>query len=122
MHAAARSVTQVGAAAEAARANFYIVPPDTSAVPAALLEGIENLAGVTAGARLALASTAETALGRVARETSGYYVATFAPDGAERDGLNHRVEVRVGDLVSPSEPVRAFELRGRGSASSSLPA
>ena len=96
--------TQVGAAAEAARANFYIVPPDTSAVPAPLLEGIENLAGVTAGARLALASTAETALGRVARETSGYYVAMFAPDDAERDGQNHRVDVRV---ARPGVTVRA---------------
>jgi VWFA-related protein len=86
---------QVGAAAEAARANFYIAPPDTSPFTAPLLEGIENLAGVTAGTRLGLGSGAETALARVARETSGYYLAAFAPEPAERDGLNHRVDVRV---------------------------
>lgn len=89
------SFAQVGAAAETARANFYIVPPDAAPFAGSMLEGIENLAGVTSGARLALGTSAETALIRVARETSGYYVATFAPETAERDGLNHRVDVRV---------------------------
>ncbi len=87
--------TQVGAAAETARANFYIVPPDAGSFSGSLLEGIENLAGVTSGSRLALGTGAETALIRVTRETSGYYVASFVPEAGERNGLNHRIDLRV---------------------------
>jgi VWFA-related protein len=87
---------QVGSAAETARANFYIVPHDNhAAITPRSLEGLENLAGVTGGVRLGMASAAEIALSRVARESAGYYVATFMPEPAERNGLNHRVDVRV---------------------------
>ena len=85
----------VGSAAETARANFYIVPHDNAAITGRSLEGLENLAGVTGGVRFGLASAAETALSRVARESAGYYVATFMPEPAERNGLHHRVDVRV---------------------------
>jgi VWFA-related protein len=86
---------QVGSAAVTARANFYIAPHDNSATTPLSLEGLENLAGVTGGVRLGMASAAETALSRVARESAGYYVATFMPEPAERNGLTHRLDVRV---------------------------
>ena len=86
---------QVGSAAEAARANFYIVPPDTEPISPRSLEGIEHLAGVTGGTRLGLATGAVTALARIERETSGYWVATFTPEPSERNGQSHRIEVRV---------------------------
>jgi VWFA-related protein len=85
----------LGVAAEIARANFYIIPPETSAISPRSVEGIEHLAGVTGGTRLGMATGAESALARVTRETSGYWVATFAPDAADRNGQSHRVEVRV---------------------------
>jgi VWFA-related protein len=86
---------QVGSAAVTARANFYIAPHDNAAITRRSLEGLENLAGVTGGVRLGMASVAEIALSRVARESAAYYVATFMPEPAERNGLTHRVDVRV---------------------------
>jgi VWFA-related protein len=85
----------LGSAAEAARANFYIVPFDTEPISPRSLEGIEHVAGVTGGTRLGMASGAETAFARIERETSGYWVATFTPDASERNGLSHRIDVRV---------------------------
>jgi VWFA-related protein len=85
----------LGSAAEAARANFYIIPPDSSGVTQRAIEGIEHLAGATGGTRLGMATAAESALARVLRETSGYWVATFEPEPAERNGLSHRLDVKV---------------------------
>jgi len=87
--------TQTGAASQAARANFYIVRPDVASPVAGRLEGIENLAGVTGAVRLSLGAAAEVALGQVARESAGYYLASFVPEPRERDGLLHRVELRA---------------------------
>ena len=96
--------TKAGAAATAARANFYVIRPDTAAPPPGGLEGIENLAGVTGATRLSLGAASEVALSRVARETAGYYVATFTPATGEQDGLSHRVELRT---TRPNVEVRA---------------
>jgi VWFA-related protein len=111
---------QVGSAAETARANFYIAAHDSAATPRSL-EGIENLAGVTGGVRLGMASAAEIALSRVARESAGYYVATFMPEPAERNGLNHRVDVRV---ARPGVSVRTrpgLRIPKRALAAAALP-
>ncbi|HEY7476192.1 MAG TPA: hypothetical protein VH679_14330 [Vicinamibacterales bacterium] len=103
---------KVGTAAAAARAHFYVVRPDEPAVrPGALLtetiagagftgsenplEGLENLAGVTGGHRLSISGGGETTLVRVARETSGYYLASVEPDGAEKEPGSHGLDVRV---------------------------
>ena len=58
-------------------------------------EGLESLAGVTGGQVLRLAVSGESALDRAARETSSYYLATFDPDPKERDGQDHRMELRL---------------------------
>ena len=106
--------TKVGAAAESARANFFIVPPDASPIAPRSLEGIENLAGVTGGTRIALAAASEVALRRVTAETSGYYLATFTPEPQERNGTNHRIDVRAsrpGVVVRTRPGLRIAEPR-----------
>lgn len=102
---------QVGAAASAARAQFYIIQPEDlipqGGSPAVEniagagfkgsdnpLEGIEHLAGVTGGERLSL-TAGEGALSRVTRETTAYYLATFEPDAGDRNGAAHRLSVGV---------------------------
>ena len=103
---------QVGRAAGAARAHFYVIQPmDLFTTGAALqreniagvgytgsdnpIEGIENLAGVTGGKMLALTGSAETALGRVLRETSAHYVAAIEPDRNDRTGRSQQLDVKV---------------------------
>lgn len=103
---------EVGVAAGAARARFYLVQPgDTPERMATLsreniagagftgsdnpIEGIEHLAGVTGGKMLQLTGTEETALGRILRETSRRYVAAIDADSNDRNGRSQQLEVRV---------------------------
>lgn len=103
---------KAGAAAGVARAHFYIIKPDEPPVrPGALvsetiagagfsgsdnlLEGLENLSGVTGGHRLSIPASGETTLIRIARETAGYYLASVEPEGVEKDSASHGLEVRV---------------------------
>ncbi len=111
---------QVGTAAGAARAQFYMVMPE-DVIPRAQasreniagvgftgsdnpFEGLEHLAGVTGAHRMNLTGLPETALGRIARETSAYYVASFAPEGIDRSGRTQQLSVRVD---RPNVVVRA---------------
>jgi hypothetical protein len=60
------------------------------------LAGLQNLAGVTGGEIFRLMSSPpEPVFNRVANETSGYYIIDFVPEADERNGLPHRVDVRV---------------------------
>lgn len=60
------------------------------------LHGLQNLAGVTGGEIFRLVSTPpDQVFARVARESAGYYVATFEPDAAERNGQPHHLSVRA---------------------------
>jgi hypothetical protein len=103
---------KVGAAAAAARARFYIVQPeDLMARPGALateniagagftgsenpVEGLEHLAGVTGGKLLHLTGSADTALGRILRESAAYYLATVDPQPGDRAGRPLQLEIRV---------------------------
>ena len=102
---------QVGSAASAARANVYIMQPADVGIGTSLarptvggtgdigsdnpLEGIEHLAGVTGGARLPLDATGTGSLGRIARESSAYYVAELEPIAGEVSGRSRRLSVRV---------------------------
>ena len=112
---------QVGSLAGAARTGFYMVMPEDVAVrPRAdrpeniagvgfvgsdnPFEGLENLAGVTGAHRMHLTNLPETALGRIDRETSAYYVATLAPERTDRTGRTHQLHVRV---ARPHATVRA---------------
>jgi hypothetical protein len=101
---------QLGAAAGAGRATFYVIQPeDLVPRPGAQarsltstfigsdnpLEGIEHLAGVTGGTRLQIPATGETTLVRVARETSAYYRITFEPQPNERTGSSRLLDIKV---------------------------
>ena len=109
---------QVGAAAARARANVYVIQPADAPMGIAQaeniagfgftgsnnpLEGLENLAGVTGGERLHLATSA-TALSRVVSQTAAYYVASLEPQPSDRDGRIHKLDVRV---TRPGVVVRA---------------
>jgi hypothetical protein len=101
----------VSTAAGAARANLYLLQPADIGIGAALprptrlgledvgsdnpLEGIENLAGVTNGARLSLDATGTASLLRVAKESSAYYVAELEPIKGEVFNRSRSLSVRV---------------------------
>ena len=101
----------VGNATAAARAHFYVVQPEDLNVRPTLqvetiagasftgsdnpLEGLEHLTGVTGGHRLPMLTSRDNNLIRIARETSGYYAASFVPDASERNGNAHSVDVKV---------------------------
>ena len=85
---------QVGDAAAEARAHVYVVHPDYNPTPAT--DGIQNLRGVTGAPLLHLTGASnEPGLNRIARETVGYYVATFDTEPGERVGAVHQSNVRV---------------------------
>ncbi len=104
---------EVGAAAGAARAHFYIIQPNDEAVDSAQsasvdrsvsrfrsgddsLNGLQHLAGVTGGQLYRLnALDPQAVFGRVSRESSAYYMIAFEPEPGDRNGLPHRVEVKV---------------------------
>jgi hypothetical protein len=104
---------QVALAAGAARAHLYVVQPDAALERSTgglrreniagvgytgsenPFEGIEHLAGVTGGKILQLTGTAETALGRVLRETSVRYVAGIDADRNDRTGRAQQLDLRV---------------------------
>lgn len=83
----------VGRASGLARAQVYVIQAVESVTTQS--DGLESLAGVTGGQVLRLAVAGESALDRAARETSSYYLATFDPDPKERDGQDHRMELRL---------------------------
>ena len=101
----------VGTVASAARANVYVMQPADIGIGTSLprpsaggvgdigsdnpLEGIEHLAGVTGGARLPLDATGTASLLRVARESSGYYVAELEPVRGEVVGRSRALGVRI---------------------------
>lgn len=112
---------QVGVAAGAARAHFYVIQPGDAFEHAPTLqreniagagylgsdnpiEGIEHLAGVTGGKILQLTGSPDTALGRVLRETAAHYLAAIDPAPNDRSGRSQQLEVRV---ARPGIEVRA---------------
>jgi VWFA-related protein len=104
---------EVGTAASAARAHFYIIQPNDEQADSAQnaftdmsasrfgtanedLAGLQHLAGVTGGDIFRLNSQPpEAVFTRVATETGAYYMIAFEPDASERNGLAHRVEIRA---------------------------
>ncbi len=102
---------KVGAAAAQARAHFYVIRPELTAAPQFILppgsgnntvrgvdsieQGIADLTGVTGGQQLSLGTGGDNPLIKVARETSSYYLVTFEPDDAERNGAPHKFDLRV---------------------------
>jgi hypothetical protein len=83
----------VGRASSLARAQVYVIHSDETVTGQS--DGLESLAGVTGGQVLRLAVSGESAIERAVRETSAYYLASFDPEPKERDGNDHRMEVRL---------------------------
>jgi hypothetical protein len=94
---------RVGTAVASSRVQLFIIHPDYSL--AAAQEGIENLRGQTGAPLFHLSAGTEPGLFRMARETSGYYTATFDTEPDERVGVSH-----VASLKTTRKDV---ELRGR---------
>lgn len=102
---------QVGEAAGAARANFYVIQPGDMMVRGQRrdeniagvgytgsddpIEGIEHLTGVTGGKMLHLTNDADGALGRVLRETAAHYRVTFDADRSDRSGRSQQLDLRL---------------------------
>jgi hypothetical protein len=83
----------VGRASSLGRAQVYVIHSNEGVTTQS--EGLESLAGVTGGQVLRLNVAGEGAIDRAMRETSAYYLAAFDPDPKERDGQDHRMEVRL---------------------------
>jgi VWFA-related protein len=58
-------------------------------------EGLEWLAGNTRGGLFPVAAGADIAFNRLAAELSGYYLLSFEPEAADRDGKSHKIKVAV---------------------------
>lgn len=84
----------VGTSAAAARAQFFIIQPDLS-VAEGTRAGLEHLSGVTGGPLLYLGGADDSALTRVARETSGYYIARVEPEPSETTGALRGLTISV---------------------------
>lgn len=111
--------TKVAAAAEQARAHFYIIQPELNASARitnpsgatgpttrvggdnvvrgtdSVEQGINDLSGATGGEHYPLTSTGDNALIRIALETSAYYMVTFEPEDVDRNGAAHRIDLKV---------------------------
>jgi hypothetical protein len=125
---------KVKLAAAAAHAHMYVVQPEVDAGFFASggtttnngsdspVAGLESLVGTVNGVQLALGSNGG-ALNRIARESSGYYVATYEPDPVERNGSPHRVSVKVSrnDVTIRNEPLIIIDKPGAPGAKANAP-
>ncbi len=125
---------QLGNAAAEARTEFYLVQPEHDSSPAggsvstALFGGnrnpqvgLENVAGVTGGQLLHLASGGDNILTRIARETSAHYLLTFDIDPADRSVPGHRLEVRTS-RAGVGLRARPLVMMPKGDAAKGAPA
>lgn len=131
---------EVGDAAGAARAQFYVVQPGDVVGSAGSvqreniagvgftgsdnpIEGLEHLAGVTGGKMLNLTGSAEGALGRILRESASHYVAALDVQAADRTGRSQELDVRVNrpGIEVRARPHIAFRRPERASSASLNP-
>ncbi len=105
--------------------QFYMIEPEDRATSITSTDspvgGLENLTGQTGGPLWHLALPGgETALDRVARETSGYYTATFMPDPSERNSATHQMNVSVSrkDVTVRARPDVTYAKAGAAAAAS----
>lgn len=93
---------RVGQMTAAARAHFYVVLVDDLSGSS---DGLENLAGVTGGTRIALARAGNTGLVNVAKATSSYYSAVVDNAGLDIEGaVGLDVKVSRPDVSVRSRP------------------
>jgi hypothetical protein len=74
------------------RANFYVVHIMDGGGDN---QGLGNLASTTGGELIRFTGLGETAMARISRETSAYYVLSFDAEAADRTGNPQRVELRI---------------------------
>jgi hypothetical protein len=97
---------QFTAAANAARAALHVVhlveaqgsvkdSQGAATDPQSMVAGLEAVAAAAGTAVIRPIGNSKTALARVLRETSAYYLAGFEPDSSERNGSNLRVDLKV---------------------------
>ena len=97
--------TQLASAVHMSRSNFYVIEVvDASAGPPVpeAAGGLENLAGVTTGDIMRISTNLEIQMGRLLRETAGYYTVSF--DDAARSAQNRRVDLSI---TRPNVAVKA---------------
>lgn len=101
---------RVGAMAAAARAHFYVVliddlGPQSLVGGDSSMAGLENLAGVTGGTRIALARAGNTGLMPIAKATASYYSAVLDGAGVDLEGATGLdVKVARPGVVVKSRP------------------
>jgi len=107
---------RVGQAQATARVQFYVINPDYSANSVG--GGIEDLRSHTNAPLLHLTSSGEPGLTRMARETTGYYLATFDSEPDELVGKPHPSQIRTTrkDVVIRDRP---FLIVGKDTAAPS---
>jgi len=84
---------RIGQAVAAVRAQFYVIDPDYT--QGGTSNGIGALQGQTNAELFHLITNSEPGLTRMARETSGYYVATFDTEPDELVGKPHQSSVKT---------------------------
>ncbi len=92
-HITADNFERLGKAVAAAKAQLYVIHPDYSPQP--VLSGIESLRSVTGAPLFHLTSSGEPGLTRMARETAGYYSATFETQPDELTGKPHPSSIKT---------------------------
>lgn len=101
---------RVGQMTAAARAHFYVVliddlGPQSLAGGEASMGGLEHLAGVTGGTRIALSRAGNTGLVNVAKSTASYYSAVVDNAGIDLEGaIGLDVKVSRPDVTVRSRP------------------
>ena len=98
---------RVATMAGAARAHFYVIRPADAPDRGASVQretaigsdnpiaGIEHLVGATEGKMLALTGSTGTALERIGRETTSFYLATMDTHRNDHNGRSQELDVRV---------------------------
>ena len=106
--------TRIGQAVASVHAQFYIIHPDYT--QSAASDGIGNLQGQTNAPLFHLITNTEPGLSRMAKETSGYYVATFDTEPDELVGKPHQSNIKAS---RPNVDVRdrPFLMVGRAAPS-----
>lgn len=102
-------VSAVGVAARIAQVNVYVLQLDVPRFDVAegrpsptmtsdiqlRSDGLENLAGAARGGLFRVFGNGANAFDRLKRELSAYYLLSFEPQGADRNGRAHRIQVSV---------------------------
>ncbi|HXT70068.1 MAG TPA: VWA domain-containing protein [Vicinamibacterales bacterium] len=105
-----QDLAKVTTAAGRSRVQLYAIQPHVTAIqdasrqrmPKSFAEdlqlqysGLKDLSVATGGNLMRLSGTPESAVARIGRETSAYYLLGFEPAPGERDGKSHKIEVGV---------------------------